>query len=101
MSDWGLFGPGSVTWKVHDEPILWLAGLRSLYLQALHPRAMAGVAQNSNYRDEPWRRLIRTAGYIGAVIYGTTAQAEAAAARLRGGHSPQRAGDRRTGARVP
>ena len=81
-TDRGLFGPGSITWKIHDEPILWLAGLRSLYLQALHPRAMAGVAQNSNYRDEPWPRLIRTARYIDAVIYGSSAEATAAAARL-------------------
>ena len=61
--DLGLFGPGSVTWKVHDEPILIVAGLRSLYLQALHPRAMAGVAQNSNYRRTPgggWSAPART-----------------------------------------
>ncbi len=97
MNDRGFFGPGSITWKVHNEPILWLAGLRSLYLQALHPRAMAGVAQNSDYRDEPWGRLMRTAGYIGTVIYGTTAEAEAAAARLRKVHSRLRAVDPRTG----
>ena len=97
MTDLGLFGPDSVSWRVHDEPILWLAGLRSLYLQALHPRAMAGVAQNSRYREEPWDRLIRTARYIGTVIYGTTAQVEAAAARLRGLHARLRAVDPRTG----
>ena len=58
--DVGLFGPDSVTWKLHREPILLLGGLRSLYLQALHPRAVAGVAQNSGYRADPWGRLIRT-----------------------------------------
>ena len=52
--DVGLFGPGSVTWKLHQEPILLLGGLRSLYLQALHPRAVAGVAQNSGYRPDAW-----------------------------------------------
>ena len=97
MTDLGLFGPGSVTWKIHDEPILWLAGLRSLYLQALHPRAMAGVAQNSDFREDPWRRLIRTSNYIGAVVFGTTAQARAAGARVRALHARLRAVDPRTG----
>ena len=96
-ADLGLFGPGSVTWKLHDEPILWLAGLRSLYLQALHPRAMAGVAQNSDFREDPWRRLIRTSNYIGAVVFGTTAQARAAGARVRALHARLRAVDPRTG----
>ncbi|MBF5028452.1 MULTISPECIES: oxygenase MpaB family protein [unclassified Micromonospora] len=96
--DLGLFGPGSVTWKVHEEPILIVAGLRSLYLQALHPRAMAGVAQNSNYRTDAWGRLVRTANYVGTTIYGTTAEAEAAGRRLRTRHARMRATDPFTGA---
>ncbi|MEU4591937.1 oxygenase MpaB family protein [Micromonospora aurantiaca (nom. illeg.)] len=95
--DLGLFGPGSVTWKVHEEPILIVAGLRSLYLQALHPRAMAGVAQNSNYRTDAWGRLVRTATYVGTTIYGTTAEAEAAGRRLRTRHARMRATDPLTG----
>ncbi|ATO15148.1 hypothetical protein CO540_16000 [Micromonospora sp. WMMA2032] len=95
--DLGLFGPGSVTWKVHEEPILIVAGLRSLYLQALHPRAMAGVAQNSNYRSDAWGRLVRTATYVATTIYGTTAEAEAAGRRLRTLHARMRATDPFTG----
>ncbi|WBC10428.1 oxygenase MpaB family protein [Micromonospora sp. WMMA1947] len=95
--DLGLFGPGSVTWKVHEEPILIVAGLRSLYLQALHPRAMAGVAQNSNYRTDAWGRLVRTANYVGTTIYGTRAEAEAAGRRLRTRHARMRATDPVTG----
>ncbi len=92
--DLGLFGPGSVTWKVHEEPILIVAGLRSLYLQALHPRAMAGVAQNSNYRTDAWGRLVRTATYVATTVYGTTAEARgrrgpaAPPARPAAGHRP-------------
>ena len=97
MTDVGLFGPGSVSWKIHDEPIMWLAGLRTLYLQALHPRAMAGVAQNSGYKRDPWTRLLRTSRYIGTVIYGTTEEARAAGVRVRGIHSRLRAVDPRTG----
>ncbi|MFG1674214.1 oxygenase MpaB family protein [Micromonospora sp. NPDC049282] len=96
--DFGLFGPESVTWKVHEEPVLIVAGLRSLYLQALHPRAMAGVAQNSNYRSDAWGRLVRTANYVATTIYGTTAEAEAAGRRLRTLHARMRATDLFTGA---
>jgi uncharacterized protein (DUF2236 family) len=97
--DAGLFGPGSVTWKLHQEPILMLGGLRSLYLQALHPRAVAGVAQNSGYRSDPWGRLNRTSEYVGTVVYGSTAEVEAAAGRLRRLHARMSAVDPRTGER--
>lgn len=95
--DVGLFGPDSVTWKLHREPILLLGGLRSLYLQALHPRAVAGVVQNSGYRADPWGRLNRTSEYVATVIYGTTEQVERTASRLRRLHSTMRATDPRTG----
>ncbi|TDC35739.1 DUF2236 domain-containing protein [Micromonospora sp. 15K316] len=97
--DLGLFGPGSVTWKVHAEPVLIVAGLRALYLQALHPRAMAGVAQNSDYRSDSWGRLVRTATYVATTVYGTTAEAEAAGARLRRLHERLRATDPISGER--
>jgi uncharacterized protein (DUF2236 family) len=95
--DHGLFGPGSVTWRLHMEPILWLGGLRSLYLQALHPRAVAGVTQNSDYREDPWGRLLRTSRHVGTVVFGTTAEAEAAGARVRAIHRRIRGVDPRTG----
>jgi uncharacterized protein (DUF2236 family) len=96
-SDIGLFGPQSVTWKLHQEPILTLGGLRSLYLQALHPRAVAAVAQNSGYKADPWGRFNRTSEYVGTVVYGSTAEAEAAGSRLRRLHSRMSATDPRTG----
>jgi uncharacterized protein (DUF2236 family) len=97
--DVGLFGPGSVTWKLHREPILLLGGLRSLYLQALHPRAVAAVAQNSGYRSDPWGRLTRTSEYVGTVVYGSTPQVQAAASRLRRLHARMSAVDPSTGER--
>jgi uncharacterized protein (DUF2236 family) len=97
MLDLGLFGPHSVSWRVHGEPILALAGLRALYLQSLHPRAMAGVAQNSRYRDDPYGRLNRTGIYIATVVYGTTAEAQEAGRRLRAIHARMTAVDHRTG----
>jgi uncharacterized protein (DUF2236 family) len=96
-TDVGLFGPGSVTWKLHQEPILLIGGLRSLYLQALHPRAVAAVAQNSGYRSDPWGRLNRTSEYVGTVVYGSTEQVQTAAGRLRRLHARMSAVDPRTG----
>jgi uncharacterized protein (DUF2236 family) len=95
--DLGLFGPDSITWRVHAEPILLLGGLRSLYLQALHPRAIAGVVQNSGYKSDPWGRLIRTSTFVGTAIYGTTAQARAAGRRVQAVHAKLTAVDHRTG----
>lgn len=84
--DTGLFGPDSVTWRVHGDPVLWLGGLRALLLQALHPRAMAGLAANADIRADPWGRLLRTAGYVGTVTFGTTDEAAAAGAAVRRVH---------------
>jgi uncharacterized protein (DUF2236 family) len=96
-NDLGLFGPDSVSWRLHREPILLLAGLRGLYLQALHPRAVAGVVQNSAYEKDPWGRLERTGTFVATTVYGTTAQAREAGRRVRAIHSRLRATDRRTG----
>jgi uncharacterized protein (DUF2236 family) len=86
MADPGLYGPDSVTWRVHDDPVMALAGIRALLLQALHPVAMAGVAGHSGFKDDPWGRLQRTAEYVGVTSYGTTDEAERAGARVRGIH---------------
>jgi uncharacterized protein (DUF2236 family) len=86
--DAGLFGPASITWRIHADPVMGLGGLRALHLQALHPLAMAGVAQHSDFRADPWGRLLRTVNYVTTVSFGTTAQVDRAAARVRGIHRP-------------
>lgn len=85
-NDAGLFGPSSVSWQLHAEPAMWLAGIRSLYLQALHPRAVAGIVQNSDFRADPLGRLIRTANFVGAATYCPRAEVERLAARVRSVH---------------
>jgi uncharacterized protein (DUF2236 family) len=96
-SDPGLFGPSSVTWHLHADPAMWLAGVRALYLQALHPIAVRGVVQNSDFREDPWGRLMRTAGFVGVTTYGPRVDAEAAAARVRRVHRALRLFDPDTG----
>ncbi|HEV3102420.1 MAG TPA: oxygenase MpaB family protein [Candidatus Dormibacteraeota bacterium] len=95
--DAGLFGPTSMVWRVHRDRSFPLAAIRSLMVQALHPLAMAGVAQHSNWQHDPFGRLAATAGYVLAVTYGDTATANAAAARVRAVHTHVRGTDSVTG----
>ena len=92
-----MFGPDSVTWRVHADPLMFAAGIRALYLQALHPRAMWGVAQNRDFRSDAWGRLQRTADYVLTTTFGTPAQAEHAARHVRRVHARLCAHDPDTG----
>jgi uncharacterized protein (DUF2236 family) len=84
--DAGIFGPDSVAWRIHADPVMLVGGLRALLVQALEPRAMAAVDQHSLFREDPWGRLERTTNFVLATTYGDTAAAEAAAARVRKVH---------------
>jgi uncharacterized protein (DUF2236 family) len=95
--DGGLFGPKSLVWRVHRDRSFPLAGMRSLMIQALHPLAMAGVAQHSDWKRDPFGRLAATSGYVLMVTYGDTATANAAAARVRSVHTHVRGTDEVTG----
>jgi uncharacterized protein (DUF2236 family) len=95
----GLFGPGSASWRVIGHPAALVGGMRALLIQALHPLAMAGVAQHSNYLEDPMGRLQRTAGYVSTVTFGTRAEAEAAADIVRGVHRHVHGTDPVTGRR--
>lgn len=74
--DFGLFGPGSAIWRVHGDLSMLIGGLRALLLQTLHPLAMAGVADHSDYRHDPWGRLHRTGRFVGSTTFGNTPTAE-------------------------
>ena len=88
-TDDGLFGPGSVTWRIMGEPVIWVAGFRALYLQALHPRVMRGTWQNTSFArpGEAWGRFVRTTEFVGVRTYGTLAQVDRAARRVRKIHA--------------
>ncbi|MCK8679255.1 oxygenase MpaB family protein [Streptomyces lichenis] len=81
--DPGLYGPSTVTWHLHSDPMMWVAGVRALYLQALHPRAVRGVLINSTFMDDAWGRLMRTADFVATLTYDSTETAERAGARVR------------------
>src|SRR5215472_8490614 len=96
-ADDGLFGPGSVVWRLHRDRSFPIASIRSLMLQALHPLAMAGVAEHSDWRRDPFGRLEATSRYVLTVTYGERAAVEAAAARVRAVHTHVRGVDAVTG----
>lgn len=77
VGDRGLFGPESVTWKIHgDFPGMMAGGIAALMLQTLHPRALAGVWDHSRFREDPLGRLRRTTMFVAATTYAPTADAE-------------------------
>jgi uncharacterized protein (DUF2236 family) len=64
--------------RVHSDASMFVGGLRALLFQSLHPRAMAGVAQHSDYRHDPWGRLQRTADFLAATTFGPASEAQRA-----------------------
>jgi uncharacterized protein (DUF2236 family) len=78
--------PESVTWRVHIDRSMWVGGVRSLMFQALHPMAMWGVWQNSNFQEDPFGRLQRTSDFVGLCTFGSPEEVETASARVRGIH---------------
>ena len=93
----GYLGPDSVAWKVIGHPVSLVGGLRALIVQSLHPLAMAGVAQHSDYSKRPLDRLRRTAYYVTATTFGDRATADQAARRVRTVHRKVRGIDPVTG----
>ncbi|WP_323114944.1 oxygenase MpaB family protein [Pseudomonas guariconensis] len=75
--DPGLFGPQSISWQVHgDFPSMLVGGISALMLQLLHPLALAGVWDHSNFRQDLLGRLRRTSQFISGTTFGSTRDAE-------------------------
>jgi uncharacterized protein (DUF2236 family) len=72
--------------RVHADASMFVGGLRALLLQSLHPLAMAGVAEHSDYKGDPWGRLQRTSTFLAVTTYGAAADAQRAVDRVRGIH---------------
>jgi uncharacterized protein (DUF2236 family) len=96
-ADDGFFGPASVAWRISGDLGAPVAGLRALMIQALHPLAMAGVDQHSDWRADPVGRLAATSAYLAVLTFGERAAAERAAARVRRIHESVTGVDTETG----
>ncbi len=86
-SEPGWFDQDAPIRRVHGDASMFIGGLRALLLQSLHPRAMAGVAQHSDYRHDPWGRLQRTADFLAATTFGPASQARRAVDAVHSVHA--------------
>jgi uncharacterized protein (DUF2236 family) len=83
----GLFGPGSVGWRVDRELVVLAGGSCALLLQAAHPVVAAGVAEHSTYATDPFGRLMRTLASSFDVAFGNRSTAEATIRRVNAIHA--------------
>lgn len=81
--DNGYFGPGSAVWTVNGSLTAFPAGIRALLIQALHPGAMAGVADHSRYREDTMSRLNGTIRWVATTTFGDLAMAKASASVIK------------------
>jgi uncharacterized protein (DUF2236 family) len=82
----GWFDADAPIRRVHADASMFVGGLRALLFQSLHPLAMAGVAEHSDYRADPWGRLQRTADFLAATTFGPASEAQLAVDRVRRVH---------------
>jgi uncharacterized protein (DUF2236 family) len=84
--DAGLFGPDSVSWRVHRETSVLFGGGRALLLQAAHPLVIAGARETGFYEHDPWKRLERTLFFTYTLTFGSSEDAHRAADHINGVH---------------
>lgn len=72
--------------RVHGDASMFVGGVRALLMQSLHPLAMAGVAEHSGFKGDPWGRLQRTSHFLAVTTFGAADDAEAMVARIRAIH---------------
>lgn len=82
-SDDALFPRDTPIRMVHADIVgMMVGGIRSLLLQMLHPHALQGVLDHSDFRADMHGRLRRTARFIATTTFGHCDQAEEAIARV-------------------
>jgi uncharacterized protein (DUF2236 family) len=95
----GLFGPGSVSWRVLREGSVMVGGVRALLMHAAHPLVVAGARQTGMYERDPWKRLERTLRQTFTVVFGTREEALSASRRIDDIHGAINGVDEVTGRR--
>lgn len=82
--DPGLFPPDGAAWRIHaDFAGMLSGGLCALMLQTLHPAALSGVWDHSNFRSDLVGRLRRTTHFVAGTSYAARGEAERLVARVR------------------
>jgi uncharacterized protein (DUF2236 family) len=78
--------PGSVTWRIAGDGRLMAGAGFALLLQVSHPVVGAGVAEHSDFRNDPWGRLWRTLDYVNLSVFGGPGAAAEIGRRTREMH---------------
>ncbi len=87
-SDQALFERDSPIRTVHADLIgMMTGGIRGLLLQMLHPEALQGVLDHSNFREDMHGRLRRTARFIAITTFGHRDEAMKAIERVNRIHA--------------
>lgn len=87
-SDEALFAKDTPIRLVHADLVgMMTGGIRSLLLQMLHPHALQGVLDHSNFREDMHGRLRRTAQFIAVTTFGHRDRAMAAIERVNAIHA--------------
>ena len=87
-SDEALFPKDSPIRMVHADIVaMMVGGVRGLLLQMLHPHALQGVLDHSNFRTDMHGRLRRTARFIAVTTFGHRDDAMAAVDRVNRIHA--------------
>ncbi|MFW2349285.1 oxygenase MpaB family protein [Qipengyuania sp.] len=87
-SDEALFERDSPIRMVHADIVaMMVGGIRGLLLQMLHPHALQGVLDHSNFRSDMHGRLRRTARFIAVTTFGHRDDAQAAIERVNRIHA--------------
>ncbi|WP_347304034.1 oxygenase MpaB family protein [Croceibacterium sp. TMG7-5b_MA50] len=82
-----LFAPDTPIRMVHaDVTSMMVGGVAALLLQMLHPHALQGVLDHSDFRHDLDRRLRRTARFVAVTTYGPAADAARAIERVNAIH---------------
>ncbi len=83
----GIFGPGSVSWKINRESAVFLGAGHAALLQLAHPWVAAALQQHSNLMSRPIARFHNTFRIVYTMIFGSLPQALAAARHLYALHT--------------
>lgn len=82
-SDDALFAKDTPIRMVHADIVsMMVGGIRGLLLQMLHPHALQGVLDHSNFRSDMHGRLRRTARFIAVTSFGHRDDAQKAIERV-------------------
>lgn len=84
-----VLGPDSVVWRNFSDIRLYAGAGYALLLQVAHPTVGSGVRDHSEFRSDPFGRLLRTMDYLNLIVYGGP-QAIEVGRRLREMHKPIR-----------